>query len=149
MSDHMKAYRRRIEDARFSMGRASADQVELQELRLEVEALEAEIGRQSERLAIRDAHIDALKIEVERLAELVDDLTLQGTYGEHDANTLDSGAISAYAEGLRDMARRGRVRVTHEKHRRVIAVFTEEELERQRAVVDAARAALPQEAPDG
>jgi hypothetical protein len=45
MSDDMKAYRRRIEDARFRMDRASADQVELQELRLEVEALEAEVER--------------------------------------------------------------------------------------------------------
>jgi hypothetical protein len=80
--------------------------------------------------------------EVERLTELVDDLTIQSTYGEHDANTFDSGAITAYAEGLRDMARRGRVRITHERYRRVIAEFTEEELARQRAVVDAARATL-------
>jgi hypothetical protein len=85
-------------------------------------------------------HIAALGAEVGRLTELVDDLTIQSTYGEHDANTFDSRAITAYAEGLRDMARRGRVRITHERYRRVIAEFTEEELARQCAVVDAARA---------
>jgi len=89
-----------------------------------------------------DEELRKREAEVERLTELVDDLTIQSTYGEYDANTLDSGAISAYAEGLRDMARRGKVRITHEKYRRVIAVFTEEELARQRAVVDAARATL-------
>jgi hypothetical protein len=88
------------------------------------------------------AELNDTKAEVERLTELVDDLTIQSTYGEHDANTFDSGAITAYAEGLRDMARRGRVRITHERYRRVIAEFTEEELARQRAVVDAARATL-------
>jgi len=114
-----------------------------------IEALEEALAGKGAELEVAYDGWRAAEAEAERLTELVDDLTLQGTYGEHDANTLDSGAISAYADGLRDMARRGRVRITHERHRRVIAVFTEEELERQRAVVDAALAAPPKEATDG
>jgi hypothetical protein len=57
---------------------------------------------------------------LEDAAELIEDLVSQGCYIGDDG-TLDSCAISTYADALRWLAARGRVEIATDVGRRVIA----------------------------
>jgi hypothetical protein len=77
---------------------------------------------------VAGAYVEELEAELERLRDLVDDLTLQATGAALDGvEEFDSMALNAYAEGLRDMAARGKVRIIREVGRRVIAVPVKED----------------------
>ncbi len=63
-----------------------------------------------------------LKAEVEDLLDIVAESIAQSCTVED--GTLDSLALSTYAEAIRLLARRGRVTIEHEYGRRVIARWT-------------------------
>jgi hypothetical protein len=64
--------------------------------------------------------VAALRNDVDELLDLVEDLTRQGCAIDDDG-TVDSMALSAYADGLRTLAAAGRYEILTEHGRRVIA----------------------------
>ena len=67
--------------------------------------------------------IEHLRSALAEAREHVEDLTAQGCYYSGDG--LDSSAISTYADALRYLASIGRVKITHDAGRRVLAEWTE------------------------
>ena len=132
--DHISNYE--ISDDAAEAARQARNGTRMSDLRyrLHTAAVEAEVFHRSDVADLfreADARVGTLEAEVERLTaritdleSLVDDLTLQSTEGMN--GTLDSGALTAYAHGLHDMAKRGRVRITHDVGRRVLAELVEE-----------------------
>lgn len=59
--------------------------------------------------------------EVEVLLDALEGVLEQACYGEVGSGEYDSMALTAYAHGLRVLAKYGRVKIVHEVGRRVIA----------------------------
>jgi uncharacterized small protein (DUF1192 family) len=66
-----------------------------------------------------EREIERLQAEVAEATDIVADLTAQGCVG--DDGEMDSCAISTYADALRWLAAQGRVEITVDKGRRVVA----------------------------
>lgn len=68
----------------------------------------------------READVAGLQSEVQSLLDLIEDLTIQGCSVD-EGGTVDSMALSTYAEALRLLAEKGRYEIVSEHGRRVIA----------------------------
>jgi hypothetical protein len=58
---------------------------------------------------------------IEELLDVLTDVIHQACWDGGNRNQLDSMAVSAYADGIYVLAANGRVAITHEAGRRVIA----------------------------
>ena len=65
---------------------------------------------------------ERVTVEITSLLDALEDVLVQATTGPGDGwNTMDSMALSAYADGIRTLDKYGRVKIEHEAGRRVIA----------------------------
>ena len=84
--------------------------------------LQGEIVALRQHIAELERALDTAQDEIADLQETLLDVTNQAC--RNDSGEWDSSAISAYAAGMRELAKRGMIRITSEYGRRVIAVDT-------------------------
>ena len=68
---------------------------------------------------------DQARIDRDEALEALADVVNQACYSDKDRPELDSMAISAYADGMRVLAKHGRFQITHEVGRRVCGRLVE------------------------